>query len=252
VNLKYYGIGENPVLQDHPLTYNLEPLGGLVQAKYRIGQSRFWIGLGYALATTQVEFDAPAATPGLPPFQSDSRVGGVTPSLTYDSRDNMFTPTRGTYVEVSPGLFSQALGGGVEFQRVKLMAMQFVPIHPKLTLGVRGTSTLSFGDVPFYLRPYISLRGVQAMRYQGDSVADIEAELRWQFWKRFSLVGFVGGGVAWNDFERFDRTQTVVTGGTGFRYELARQYGLHMGVDVAFGPNERIFYVQFGSAWIRP
>jgi hypothetical protein len=46
-----------------------------VQAKYRIGQSRFWIGLGYALATTQVEFDAPAATPGLPPFQSDSRVG---------------------------------------------------------------------------------------------------------------------------------------------------------------------------------
>ena len=252
VNLKYYGIGENSMLQDHPLTYNLEPLGGLVQAKYRLGQSRFWAGLGYALANTQVGFDAPVGTPGLPPLQGDSRVGGLTPSFTYDSRDNMFTPTHGTYAEVSLGAFSQALGGDSEFQRVKLMAMQFVPLHPKLTLGVRGTSTLSFGEVPFYLRPFISLRGVQAMRYQGDNAADIEAELRWQFWKRFSLVGFAGGGVAWNDFERIDKTMTVVTGGTGFRYELARKYGLHMGVDVAFGPDDRIFYVQFGSAWIRP
>jgi hypothetical protein len=26
--------------------------------------------------------------------------------------------------------------------------------------------------------------------------AQVEAELRWQFWKRFSLVGFVGAGCA--------------------------------------------------------
>ena len=45
---------------------------------------------------------------------------------------------------------------------------------------------------------------------------------------------------------------TLVTGGTGFRYELARKYGLHMGVDVAFGPDGPVFYIQFGSAWARP
>jgi hypothetical protein len=28
-----------------------------------------------------------------------------------------------------------------------------------------------------------------------------------------------------------------VTGGVGFRYELARDYGLHAGLDVAFGPD---------------
>jgi hypothetical protein len=52
--------------------------------------------------------------------------------------------------------------------------------------------------VPFYLRPFISLRGAPIMRYQGDEVAQLEAELRWQFWQRFSVVGFaiqVGG--AW-------------------------------------------------------
>jgi len=78
------------------------------------------------------------------------------------------------------------------------------------------------------------------------------SELRWQFWKRLSLVGFAGAGAAWNDVKRFENKIEVKTGGVGFRYELAREYGLHMGVDVAFGPNAPIVYVQFGSAWTRP
>jgi len=90
------------------------------------------------------------------------------------------------------------------------------------------------------------------MRYQGEEMAQLEAELRWQFWKRFSLVGFAGGGAVWNDFERFEDSKTVVTGGTGFRYELARKYGIHMGVDVAVGPDDPAVYIQVGSAWARP
>ena len=90
------------------------------------------------------------------------------------------------------------------------------------------------------------------MRYQGEEVACAETELRWQFWKRFSLVGFVGGGAAWNDFERVDDTLTVVTGGVGFRYELAREYDLHAGLDVAFGPDNTAIYIVLGSAWMRP
>jgi hypothetical protein len=58
--------------------------------------------------------------------------------------------------------------------------------------------------------------------------------------------------VAWTDLEGFENEQTVTTGGGGFRYELARRYKLHMGVDVAFGPDGPAFYVQFGSAWFRP
>lgn len=55
VNLDYHGIGDDSLLQNDPLGYNLEPLGGLVQAKYRLGASRWWGGLSYALASTQVK-----------------------------------------------------------------------------------------------------------------------------------------------------------------------------------------------------
>lgn len=252
VNLDFYGIGRDNELKDHPLSYNLEPVGGLVQAKYRLGGSKVWAGLGYALASTQVTFDAPAMTPRLPDVQRESRVGGLTPSLTYDSRDSIFTPLNGTFVEVTAGLFSPALGGDGEFQRYSLTAMHFLPLHPDVTMGVRGDATVSSGDVPFYMRPFIALRGAPVMRYQGDEVAQVEADVRWQCWKRFSLVGFAGYGAAWNDFTRVDNKLTVVTGGTGFRYEIARAYGLHMGVDLAFGPDVTAIYVQFGSAWMRP
>jgi len=251
-NLDFYGIGNDGALASNPLRYNLEPKGGTARVKYRFGDSRVWAGLNYAYATTQVTFNKPPGTPGEPVIPRESNVGGFTPSLTYDTRDNFFTPNRGTYLDGSAGLFSPALGADNNFQRGDLIAMQFVPLGAKLFLGVRAEGVASFGNEPFYLRPYINLRGAPVLRYQGEEVAQIETELRWQFWKRFSVVGFVGGGAAWNDFERFDNKQAVVTGGTGFRYELARKYGIHAGLDVAFAPDNTAIYVQIGSAWARP
>ncbi len=48
------------------------------------------------------------------------------------------------------------------------------------------------------------------------------------------------------------RESTVTAGGAGFRYLVARTYGLHMGLDVAWGPDEPVLYVVFGSPWLRP
>ena len=253
VNLDFHGIGAGGALEEFPLAYNLGPIGGLVQAKYRLGASRAWVGLNYTLAETDVAFEAPPDTPGLPAAERRSRIGGLTPSLTFDSRDTIFTPARGTYVEASAGFFDDALGGDDTFERAGLIVMQYVPLHPRLTLGLRGDADLSFGDMPFYLRPYVVLRGAPILRYQGEHAAKLETELRYQFWKRFSLIGFVGTGAAWNDLEQLEDTKkTVTTGGGGFRYELARAYKLHMGVDVAFGPDGPALYVQFGNAWFRP
>jgi surface antigen Omp85-like protein len=108
--------------------------------------------------------------------------------LIYDTRDNIFTPTKGLYVEAGAGLYSQALGGDADFQYPTLTALAYVPLAKTLTLGVKADAMLSFGDMPFYLRPGISLRGVEARRYLGEHAAGVEAELRWQFTAGFSLV----------------------------------------------------------------
>lgn len=252
VNLDYYGLSPDSQWADHPLRYTLEPQGGMAQAKYRLGESRAWAGLNYVFTSTQVSFETPDEGEVIPDYDSESNVGGVTPSWTFDARDNVFTPSRGTYIEATAGLFSKALGSDDDFQRLRLIAMQYIPLHKRLNLGLRGEAASSFGDVPFYLRPMIALRGVSMMRYQGESAAQAEAELRWQIWRRFSLIAFGGCGSSWSDYERYESSQSVVAGGTGFRYELARKHGIHMGVDFAFGPDDPAIYLQVGSAWARP
>jgi hypothetical protein len=252
VNLDFYGVGREDDLQHRPLKYTLEPLGGMVRGKARLGQSRSWLGLNYALVDTHVSFDAASGSPGLPQFPETSRVGGLTPSYTYDSRDTMFTATRGVYVQGGAGFFSPTFGGDDTFQRVNLDGMYFHPLSKQVFFGVRAGATFSFGDTPFYLKPFVTLRGAPALRYQGDTAAETETEVRWQFYKRWSAVGFAGYGGAWNGSLSTHDTQTVVTGGTGFRYELARSYGLHAGLDTAWSPDDHAIYVVVGSAWLRP
>jgi outer membrane protein assembly factor BamA len=252
VNLDFFGIGEDEALADEPLRYNLEPKGGTLQAKYRLGDSHFWTGLNYAFVATEVSFDAPPGSTGLPTFGNDTDIAGITPSVTFDTRDNIFTPLRGTYVEGSVGLFGGTFGGDDDFERYRLLAMQFFPLGSRVYLGARGDAISSSGDVPFYLRPFISMRGIPMLRYQGEKVAQLEAELRWQFWKRISVVGFGGVGTTWTDKELSDDSESAPAYGTGFRYEIARRYGIHMGLDVARGPEDTAIYIQFGSAWLRP
>jgi hemolysin activation/secretion protein len=130
--------------------------------------------------------------------------------------------------------------------------MHFEPLGRTLFFGVRGTAQTSSDGTPFYLRPFVWLRGVQALQYQGDQAAEVEAELRWQFHPRFSLVGFGGAGIARGSSSQPDREKAVVSGGGGVRYLVAREYGMWMGLDVGFGPDKPIIYVVFGYAWIRP
>lgn len=116
-------------------------------------------------------------------------------------------------------------------------------------LGLTVRAQTARGDVPFYALPFIRLRGVPVMRYQGESAVSAEGEVRFGLTKRWWLVGF--GGSGWTDAgtSRIVKDETVVAGGLGFRYLIARLLGLQMGLDVARGPEEWAIYVVFGSSW---
>ncbi len=252
VNLDFYGIGEDPVLAEHPLRYALDVTGGVLRGKFQLGQSRWMVGLGYVYVDTDVTFHAPPSTPGLPDFSSQTTVAGLLPSITYDTRDNVFTPTKGLFLEATMSVFGPTLGADGDYQRGSLVALYFHPLTSKLFFGLNAQVNATFGEPPFFMQPYVQLRGAAAMRYQGQEVAQAEAELRWQLWGRFSLVGFAGGGKAWSNIHNIERDKSVFTGGTGFRYELARKYGIHAGIDVAWGPDNTAWYIQVGGAWARP
>ena len=75
VNLDYYGIGEDSALQSYPQLRSGNRWAEC--CKRSIGWATAVVErLSYALARTEVTFDAPPTTPGLPSYQSESRGAG--------------------------------------------------------------------------------------------------------------------------------------------------------------------------------
>jgi len=253
INLDFFGLSGNPSTANEPVRYSLEFTAAVAQANWQVAQSvPLSIGMRYVYANVEPKLRDEPAFAGLED-RVRVKVSAPTAVIEYDSRDNVFTPTRGVYSETSYLASREALGASVDFERFQQTLLGFVTIAPRWTLGARGDFASASSGTPFFLRPYIDLRGVQAMRYQGDRVASAEIELRWQFYGRWSVVGFGGAGTARTNRDGFAAvTRNVGSGGFGFRYELARKFGLHAGIDVAQSPGTTAVYLQIGSAWFRP
>jgi len=253
VNLDFYGAGLDLPELDQAFHYSLLFKGGVAQANWQLAQKSPWsVGLRYVYADVTPELRDQPAAPGLP-NRTGVTVSAPTAVLEYDSRNNILTPTRGLYSETSYLASREALGASVDFARFHEILIGWLPLPHEVTVGARADYAWSSADTPFFLRPYIDLRGVAAMRYQGAQAASLEVEARWQCYGRWSVVPFLGVGTT-----RLERSvsssngQSVASGGIGFRYELARKFGLHVGLDVAHSPGTTAVYIQVGNAWFRP
>jgi len=252
VNLDFYGLGLDRPSFDERVRYSLKFSGAVGQANWQLAPKSPWaLGLRYVYADVEPQLRDDPAFSGLA-NRVHVKVAGPTPVLEFDTRDNIFTPTRGAYAESSWLASRKALGASDDFDRFQQTVMGWHPLTRNVTIGARANFGWSSNGTPFFLRPYVMLRGVPAMRYQGERMASMEVEARWQFSGRWSIVGFGGAGATRTTRDTFSTSQNVGSGGLGIRYELARKFGLHAGVDVAHSPGTTAVYLQVGSAWVRP
>lgn len=252
INLDFYGLGPASASLDEAVRYSLDFSLALVQGNWQLRPKSPWaVGLRYVCAQVEPKLRDTPLFPGLADH-IDVKVSAPAGILEFDSRDNLFTPTRGIYAESSILVSRENLGASDDFERFQQVLMGWYPITDDVTLGLRGDYQWSSEGTPFFLRPYIKLRGVTAMRYQGDEMASVEVEARWQFRPRWSAVAIAGGGTARTSRASFSDRKNVSSGGIGFRYELARKFGLHAGLDVAFSSETTAVYIQVGNAWFRP
>ena len=252
LNLDMYGLGATPGEQDDAVRYTLAMSGAMAQLDWQLAPSSpWWIGMRLVYANIEPRLRDEPRFPGLEDHVR-STMSGPGVQLIYDTRDNLFTPTSGLYSETSAIVFDEAFGGSRNFQRYEQMLIGYWTLSPNVTLGARGDYQQVDGDAPFYARPYIYMRGIPAMRYPGERVGVVEGEVRWQFLGRWSMVAFGGVGSARIDEGPAPRTKTAGAGGLGFRYEIAHKFGMHVGVDVARGPDDTAVYLTVGNAWFRP
>jgi hypothetical protein len=254
LNLDFYGLGDAGDSLDQPVSYELDFSLALIQGNWKPKAKSPWsFGMRYIYSKVEPKLrgELPPQFPGLLD-KVDIEISAPAGVLEYDSRDNLFTPTRGLFAESLIMVSREAFGASQDFERFQNVVMGWLPLAEDWTLGLRGDYQWSSDNTPFFLRPYIKLRGVPAMRYQGDEMASAEAEARWQLRGRWSVVGAAGYGTAHTDRDLFSATRDVWSGAVGFRYELARMFKMHAGLDVGVSNGETAIYFQIGNAWFRP
>ena len=250
VNIDFYGIGGRLSTGERKIGMHLDGWVSSQQVLLHLAQSGNFVAAKWVYLDTGASFEPGQPRPLLPPLSVATRSSGAGLSFEHDSRDNLFTPSRGWVAGLDTLFYGPGIGSETTFQTYRAHLFAYTPLaKEKLVLGGRLDGRSARGDVPFYQLPFIALRGIPAMRYQDENAGVAEAELRWNFTPRWSLVGFYGLGRAWGTSDRFGEAATIVAKGVGARYLIARQLGLYVGADVAWGPEETAFYLQVGSAW---
>ncbi len=249
-NLKYYGEGSTVDLQDDPLEYRIRTTAAVVQLQRRIVGPLF-IGVRYQFLSTEVAFeDRQTVAPGvgIAGTKFHENTAGIGVPITLDTRDSVMTPTKGVLLEVHPKFYDESLGGDTQFLRVDSTAVGYLQLPPFIWSG-RLCADIVSGTPPFYQLPFVSMRGVPLLRYMGRKVLSLETELEYGITSRWSVSAFMGVGKAEMGADQLDSNETVYAGGVGFRYLIARRFGLKAGVDVAVSNRDHAIYLQVGSAW---
>lgn len=176
---------------------------------------------------------------------------GVGALSTYDTRDHVLQPRRGTYFEASALWFPGGLGT-TAYHRGVLDARRFVPLGDRSTLAYRAYVEGSAGDVPVLLLPFLGgrerLRGYYEGRLRDRFVGSVQAEARFPLWWRLDGVAFGEAGQVAPRLGKLLSGRAELSAGAGLRYRVSDD-GARIRLDFAVGRRGSGLYLTIGEAF---
>jgi hypothetical protein len=256
INIDFYET--LPSGQDKAFGFNGQGGGFYLKLAKELFDPRFTVGAQYLFGKITMKL---ADGTEVPSFITDASLDGTVSALgpvaEFDGRDSIFTADRGVKLHAHFNWSDDWLGSDYGYGRGNAYVYGYVPIARNDATGKGWVSGLradwqqATGDPPFYLLPFVDMRGIPSARYQGRTTYILESEQRIDLTRRWSALVFGGLAKAFDSYDEADDADLLYSYGSGFRYLIARKFKLRMGVDVARGPEEWAFYIVFGSAWTR-
>lgn len=169
----------------------------------------------------------------------------------------MHSPNKGQFISLKAQFYDEKFGGDYNFINYKSTNLFYNKINSKINLDFNLVADIVEGDkseIPSYLYPFISMRGIPMMRYQGEKVITLQSQFSYEITPRWK--GLVFGGIGRTFGKQiaapehtFSEAPNRVAGGVGFRYLIAEKFGLRVGIDLAKSQESEAFYIQVGTAW---
>lgn len=237
-------------ISDAAFDFRLEGEMLFAKLKRRLGDSNAFVGLSMSYMNAETRFYS-----GIPALDDTDLLrsnfvdAGLAASLIYDNRDNTMMPESGYLVDLTDWRHNESLGGDFDYRITKLKALYFRHLGADYVLGLRFDASSASGDVPFFSAPYVSLRGIPALRYQGKRTAAFEIEARRYFGERWLGSLFTGTGYVVSGFDFGETDNDIFNYGFGLRYLALPKQDAWVGLDIARGPEDTAWYIQMGSSW---
>jgi hypothetical protein len=249
---EWYGVGnDTPDSAEH---YTSRTIGAGVDVRRRVGRA-LYVGANYEFQQVRMlevekggllDGDAVVGARG-----GDVSALGV--STSWDTRDNVYAASRGSFVQLGATQSDQTLGSDFDFHRFTLDARRYVAVGGSRVLALQGVAVVVGGDVPFdqlaQLGGQSVMRGYLQGRYRDRSAVAAQAEFRTPVWRRLGAVAFAGAGQVGPRLDEFSLRDLKPSGGFGLRYALSKDEKMNIRLDFGSGRGSSGTYLTLGEAF---
>jgi hypothetical protein len=197
------------------------------------------------------------AEPGQPALPDQSQAHLVAPGLLaeWDTRNSDYWPDQGSLAQLKASFFSTTSGESGTFQRYQAAWSWYHGLRgPRLVVVTNLNACGAPGDAPFYGLCSLgsgrfALRGYTQGRYRDHYATVVQGELRAHSAGRFGATLFGGFAQVAPEFSDILDAQVLPAGGAGLRYQLTRNYPMHLRLDYAWGSDGGLLYFSVGEAF---
>ncbi|GAA4381317.1 BamA/TamA family outer membrane protein [Hymenobacter koreensis] len=260
-NYYFYGVGENQGPRElYGVNFPRIRLNAFRRVVPGWVRGKLYAGLRYQWEdydVTSVESGGLLES-GAVPGGRGSRVAGGGLGVFFDSRDNVFFPTKGVVADLSLLVRNRAAETGptprtTHFDRYAVDVSSYHRLHKHAVLAVNYLASFTNGSAPFNALSSLGgtrrLRGYYEGRYRDRNAALLQGEVRFDVYRRLGAVVFGGVGALGNEQQllRLDRPKTAYGG--GLRFTLNRRDHLNLRLDYGLGRESSGFYLTLGEAF---
>lgn len=239
LNYLYYGIGN-----DNVNAYNQKFYARHLQ--FRINYLRklkphIFAGLRYWLDKYNVYETKPNSNlqdDELPNANFTNLTSGPGIVILYDSRDNIYSTTKGHYLELVAHNQNTIWGSQFKYNRFRYDYRYFFRATKKQTITMQMFGDFLQGDVPFNQLASIGsskrMRGYYDGRYRNKNLLLAQLEYRAVLFRRLGGTAFINYAALYNKAKEIENNSYHTSAGFGLRFSLDREKRINARFDVAW------------------
>ncbi|NOT73983.1 MAG: BamA/TamA family outer membrane protein [Cyclobacteriaceae bacterium] len=253
---RFWGLGNETPLENQE-NYSISQFDLYPQILRKVF-SDFYLGVSYEF---QNVYDFEYNADGTSLFDLENitgrkggKISGAGILVTWDSRDNAFSPSKGFYAQYYLGDYNEKIGSDFNFTIHNLDMRTYFGFKKDRVLAFQLNIISTIGNTP--IRDLASMgsssymRGYYEGRFTDRSMVAFQAEYRVPVKGRWGFTTFAGVGRVGSSLTDALRIENVKPSfGIGLRYALRPKEKLNLRVDAGFGQQSQGTYINIGESF---